>query len=735
MRLILILLLSFLLQTSLYSKNEKNVLILNSYHYGFELSDRIIKNIKNTFDNNHKINTNILYMDSKQIYSRDYIKELSDLYTLQLKDRSYDLIIAIDSFAYLFALKNYQILFHNEPMLFTGMEEYSKELVRIYNLDNKINGILERLPIRENIDLILKMMPELKTLYILNDRSPKGDDSSPFITKALKDIRSKVKVQYLRDDTLEEITKYFSTYKENEAILFIRYSNNNDGSYYKQTQLTSALDKFKLPIFVTNNLLLTKNVIGGKITSIEKLAEKTAHTALNILDKRNKNISIETLNNESYIFDYKQLKKYSLTIPKDIKNYKLINAPISFFDKHRTLINSVFLATPILLVVIFGLLQALYSKQQSSRFLKQRVEFDKILLNSLESPIFWQNHNGKILDSNKKFCELMQVSYTILQGSILDRFYHHNYNAHKIIKALENFDNHKLEDSQLFLKNYKGEKLIYLISRTSYIDPKSNQKATVTQFTDITKEKEIEQERVRNTQYMIQQSKLVEIGEIFSSIAHQWKSPLVEITALAQDLFYSQDRTEKEEDSYHINNIMVQVKYMTKTINDFQNFISPSKEKTYFDIEQTIYSMLEIVKHNMKYNYVDIKINIEKGTPLKVYGYENEFMQAILNIINNAKDALLNNNEKNRFIFVDIKKRATNLIIDISDNGPGIDKETVNKIFLQYYTTKQSGHGIGLYMTKLIIEDKMNGKIRYKHKENGSCFRIKLRQNYENTST
>lgn len=414
-----------------------------------------------------------------------------------------------------------------------------------------------------------------------------------------------------------------------------------------------------------------------------------------------------------------------MKIPKDLHSFKLINAPVGFFDKHRDLINIVFMATPVLLVIILGLLQALHEKQVSSKKLQQRIEFDKALLNVIESPIFWQNKEGIVLDANAKFCELIGLPYHILLGNKLEKFKEHYSLVSNVIKYLEKLKQGRLEDAQMMMKNSLGDKKLYFINQTSY-QSASYQSGIVTIFTDITKEKEIELEKVKHTQYMIQQSKLAEIGEIFSSIAHQWKSPLVEITALAQDMFYSGNFGDKEEDSYHINNIMIQSRYMTDTINDFQDFIMPSKEKTVFDLHETIKAMLNIVKHNMKYNYINVTINLEKGIDLNVYGYQNEFMQAMLNIINNAKDALLCNDEKNRNIEINLKNRHKVLVLDIIDNGPGISKKNVDNIFLQYFSTKEEGHGIGLYMTRLIIQDKLGGKIQYKAMKQGSCFRILL---------
>lgn len=723
-----LIIITLFLNITLFAGTNKNVLILNSYHKGFELTDTIIRNIEKTFYSHENININVLYMDSKEIHSRDYTKRLSELYSLQLKNRMFDLIITIDRFAYKLVVENYTSIFQNKPtLLFVGVGEFSKELARVYNLDDKINGIIQKLPITDNINLIFNLIPDLKKLYILNDRSSNGNDISPFIRDAINKVKSKVKIEYLRDDSLENFKEYFSEYKRDEAILFIRYSNDLNGNFYRTNEISRAINEFKLPVFVTDDLLMDKGALGGKIISIENLGSITGKKAIEILFNKDHQLDVVINNEFEYIFDFQKLKKFNLSLPKGLKNSKLINAPKNFFEKNRELINVVFLIVPMLLVVIFGLLQALYSKQQSSNKLEHRVKFDKALLNVIESPIFWQDKKEVVLDANIKFCELIQIPYEELIGRKLSDFSHRTFYSTAIISYLNDFSLGKLEDSQITMKDKNENKKIFFLNQTTY------EQGIVTIFTDITKEKDIEFERLKHTQYLTQQSKLAEIGEIFSSIAHQWKAPLVEITSLAQDMFYSGNSSEKEEDSYHINNIMIQARYMTDTINDFQDFIMPSKQKTVFDLHTTIKSMLNIVRHNMKYNYIDITIN--ENDTLKVYGYENEFMQAILNIINNAKDALLNNSEKNRKIVIKLQKKLNVAIIDIIDNGYGIPKEASDKIFLQYYSTKKQGHGIGLYMTKLIIQDKLGGKITCKHIENGSCFRIKLRLHNENIST
>jgi len=717
---------------------SKNVLILNSYQKGFEISDTIIKNIENEFFKNKNINIDILYMDYRQINSNSYVKKLSELYQVQLKNRKFDLIITIDRFAYKFAIKNYSKIFTNEKILFTGVEHFSKELARVYNLEDKIYGIIQKLQIQNNINLILKIMPDIKKLYILNDRSQNGNDISSFIIKAIKKTKPRLEIEYLRDETLDEFKNYFNIYNKNEAILFVRYFNNPNLEFYQTNKIIQALNEFKLPIFVSDNLFLNKGVLGGAVVSIEDIGIITAKKALEILNSSVVNNKIAVNSSYDYIFDNNILKKYNLSLPNDLKNVTLINKPISFFQKYRKLINSVFLVSPILIIGITILIFTLYSKQVTQRKLKRRIKFNKILLNSIDNPIFWRDEKNKVLDANKSFCDLISIPYKQIHQHTLEEYKKNNKKISRVVSKLNEYYNDKSKAQFSILHNKKVE--IFYIQETNYYDSNTNENAKVTILTNITKEKALANQRVKETQYIVQQSKLAEIGEIFSSIAHQWKSPLVAITSLAQEMFYLSNTNEKEEDSYHIKNIMLQVQYMNKTINDFQEFIIPSKEKTIFSLDKTIESLLNIVKHNLKYNYIDINIIIEENTKLDIYGYENELMQAILNIINNAKEALLVNKNNNRKIDICLKNEYNNLILDIIDNGPGISKDIQEKVFLQYFSTKSKGHGIGLYMSKLIIEDKLNGKISYKYTNNGSSFRIIFKQfankeDYENLNS
>ncbi|MFY9073552.1 ATP-binding protein [Malaciobacter mytili] len=724
---LLFILLSF--QTQLFSKDNKSILILNSYHKGFKWSDDIIQGIEEiVYDRN--IDLNILYMDSKRIASKEYYEELRDLYKLQLKNHSYDLIIAVDKFSYEFMLKYYYNFFENQPVFFVGMERYDKDEAKYYKLQDKIIGILERRAVEDILKTIHTLMPSLKKLYIINDKSSNADDTDVYLKKAMQQYTDCFEIEYIREKTLEKMQVKFSEYRENEAVFFIRFYNYKPGYLYKNHEISTFIDNVNIPVFVTDDLFIGKGPTGGKVIPIKQLGIDTGNAIINYFQNKLDKDFIETNETYEYVFDYEKVNKFNLDLSKLNVDYRFVNAPMSFFEKNREFINFVFVISPFLLFLILGLMHNLYLRIKSAKKLKQRMQFDKVLLNTINSPIVWEDEKGYIVDSNSKFNELLNMSCDEMQGKRLRDFVE-NQNVSNLFKLLKTFINkNAFDENELVLKSRDDKEHIYMINKTDYTENIYETRGTVVVFTDVTKEKLALREKIKHQEFIIQQSKLAEIGEIFSSIAHQWKTPLLEITTIAQEQIYSCEGKIDEENNTFVNDIMVQVKYMAETISDFQNFIMPSANKVSFDIYEAVSKMLEIMKHNIKYNYIKVNVNVNPNTNLIIYGYKNELMQTLLNIVNNAKDAIIKRRKQNiikqGIINIDIKNIDDKVLIEIEDNGGGIPKEHINNVFEAYYTTKQNGHGIGLYMAKLIIEDKMDGKINVENTKNGAKFIIKL---------
>ena len=244
----------------------------------------------------------------------------------------------------------------------------------------------------------------------------------------------------------------------------------------------------------------------------------------------------------------------------------------------------------------------------------------------------------------------------------------------------------------------------------------------------------VEEELDKNRQkdrILIQQTKLASMGEMLGNIAHQWRQPLNNVSLFLQfirDNYKSKD-TNLQLINKYFDKSFTQINYMSQTIDDFRNFYKPSKQKTQFNLTDAINSTLEIIRAQLKNEKIEIVLNIGD---INLYSYENELKQAFLNIFNNAQDAIKQkkeNNSFNPFIKMETKLEEKALEISIINNGGQIKEQTLSRIFEPYFTTKfeTQGTGIGLYMTKSIIETNIKGKIKVQNIQNDSvCFTIIL---------
>lgn len=241
---------------------------------------------------------------------------------------------------------------------------------------------------------------------------------------------------------------------------------------------------------------------------------------------------------------------------------------------------------------------------------------------------------------------------------------------------------------------------------------------------------EIEKNREKE-QLLVQKSKFIALGEMISNIAHQWRQPLSELSSILMFIKfkysinalddYTMETKSKEADKV--------LEYMSHTIDDFRNFFMPKKEKEEFYLLKAVEIVMNIISSTLA-NY-NIKISITIDENIKITTYLNEYKQVLLNIINNAKDVLIEKDIKNPLIKIHTFEDDNYIVLYIEDNGGGILVEPKGKIFEPYFTTKEDSHGtgIGLYMSKIIVEKNMKGRLRVKNIKNGAQFAIFIPKN------
>ena len=352
---------------------------------------------------------------------------------------------------------------------------------------------------------------------------------------------------------------------------------------------------------------------------------------------------------------------------------------------------------------------------------------------------------GELIDfiitvANKEACKIVNFKEEELVGKRLSDILKGNFKPLETLEGRTLFDNYKqvvLTGKSKSLKFcFQGDKTNdwFRNKTVKYND------GVVCTFEIITKEKflqeqletrlkqEVEKQR-KQEKLLIQQSKMAVMGEMIGAIAHNWRQPVntVSLLCVAIENRFDNSKISKDYLDKWIDKMNKQINFMSQTIDDFRNFYSPKEEYKKIFLKEAILKIVSLINYQFRLSNIQIKIDIPFSISLVCL--ENQLQQAIINMLVNSKDAILNSNVKNGFILISAKKNKSSIELIIQDNGKGIlDKKVLNYIFNPYFTTKIKSHGtgIGFYMTKIIIEQNLGGKIKVKNMDDGLRFKIKL---------
>ncbi|MCK5110354.1 MAG: sensor histidine kinase [Arcobacteraceae bacterium] len=245
-----------------------------------------------------------------------------------------------------------------------------------------------------------------------------------------------------------------------------------------------------------------------------------------------------------------------------------------------------------------------------------------------------------------------------------------------------------------------------------------------------TLEKRVEEETLKNAKkdrLLQHQSKMAELGDMIGNIAHQWRHPLTRLSLLLQNLKAYKNKNKMSDEIFFntLENANEQIEFMSDTIDNFKDFYKTDKIKSQFKIQDCLTDIFKIINSILEHN--DIKVTILDDEEIELDGIKNQFSQVLLNLIVNAKDALVDKEIKAPTINIEIYLKDNKKIITIEDNAGGIPTNILNDIFDPYFTTKdKKGTGIGLYLSRTIIEHEFNGNLSVKNSSQGAVFKIVL---------
>jgi len=406
---------------------------------------------------------------------------------------------------------------------------------------------------------------------------------------------------------------------------------------------------------------------------------------------------------------------------ENIINNKIQNMKSTFL----LVLNLTILSLITFLLMIIAFLKLARNEQ------KLREVSDKYIISSMTDT------KGRIIDVSQAFCKISGYTKDELIGKPHNIVRHPDMPKEVFKEMWQKIKQGKTWSGKV--KNKTKDGGYYWVYAN--IEPLYNNKGKINSFIsirlDITENEKLaqkvkeEEAKNKKTQVLMQQqSRLAQMGEMISMIAHQWRQPLAAITATTSTLevkakLNKLSTNDIEESTKKIKNFAM---HLSATIDDFRNFFKTNKTKTSTNFEQLIKSVKSIIDSTLSHNNIELEV-ITKSIE-EIYTYEGELKQVILNLIKNAEDALIENGIQNPKITITIDGNK----LYVHDNGGGIPEDIIDKIFNPYFSTKinKDGTGLGLYMSKTIVEEHCKGKIEVYNEDNGATFMITI-PNLEDT--
>ncbi|RLA80591.1 MAG: hypothetical protein DRG78_10700 [Epsilonproteobacteria bacterium] len=584
-----------------------------------------------------------------------------------------------------------------------------------------------------------------------------------------------VRYSYKQANDTKKIMIGFEQGRVSHAFRYVSPFFDTKGNHLGSIEISLSSNALQSKLIAVNKIhshfLVNKNIFNVKVWKTQDIAIKyiqsiehkdymfalTEHSSVDQLKKAENNIifklkdkieqGVSSKKQFALYANYKETVKVIAFLPIKNTQNKVVAYIVSYTNnknisdinkKNNVLIISIFL---IMLIFYYFLYKQLNHKRELEIEVKDKTK--ELKENEEELKILNENLQLKVREKTEEQNQLLEIfdkGDSVLFKWKNDEHWSVNYVSSSVEKLLgykvSDFYENKISYEKCIYKDDLN-KVMQEVARASQLDTndyfqhqpyriktKDGDIKWVIDYTLIIRDEDnniihyighindITDLKNKETQ-LYKSEKMVSMGEMIGNIAHQWRQPLSIIATGAtgmkmQKQFGTLDDKLFFETCDTINN---NAQYLSKTIDDFRNFIRGEREKTVFKLSDEIDSFLHLVEGAIKGHYINIVLNLQDD--IKIDGYASELTQCFINIFNNAKDALNENKINYKLLFISTSTEKNNVIIKIKDNAGGVPKDIINKIFEPYFTTKHKsqGTGLGLHMTYNLISNGMNGTI------------------------
>lgn len=725
-------LIHFLPVSAIADAEKKSVLFINSYHNGYHWSDGLLEGVRSVLNaSRFKIDLQIEYMDAKKFKYETISKNLHALYLEKFKNEQFDIVIVSDNDALNFVNEYRDELFADIPVVFCGINDLQPSDIR----GGKTTGVVELFDLIATLRVAKKLHPKRDHLIILIDESTAGNAIRHQVERITEKENLGLDIEYWIQLSLEEAQKRVRLLPDNSFIFIAPYYQTINGRFYTSEEVSESIYRHSsVPIYTAWEFMVGYGAVGGKVLSSQEHGRTAGNMALEILS--GKNIGDIPVINEPggvYLFDHKVMENLKIDQKLLPENKSIINAPETIYSVSIEIFWTIMISFVLLLLAMVSMLGAMMERRKVERKIIDQLAFQETLMDTIPQLVSWKDTEGKYLGANQAFMDFFGIKKTedVVGKSTNEIVGDKPYSDWSVTTDATTVLNKKAfrKERKQVRKGDNSDAWIE-VNKVPLIGQGDRVVGVLTTAENVTKEQSLEKQ-------LLQSQKMEALGTLAGGISHDFNNILTSIinsTELAIGDLTPGSQTEAD-----LERVLKASRRGGRLIQQILSFSRPSREGFRpTDMGSIAQEVIHLLDASMPANIL-ISMSIDAEQKFIVHADPTQVHQAILNLCTNAYHALRQTGGK---ISIELSKDQPDktkpllipidqgefIQITISDNGPGIPADIIDKIFDPFFSTKSKpeGTGLGLAVVHGIVKNH-RGTIQLESTaESGSTFRIFL---------
>ena len=705
----------------------KNVLILFSAAPGQPLFDITLSEFRKTLQEGHgrPLNFFVEYLEMERFPDKSQIRAQINFIKKKYTREKMDLLISIGPDVLLLISQYLSPDFDTVPTIFVRFRSKYSDAPLIDRKPN-MTGLVVEVDPKKTLETALSLHPATTEAFIITGSAPSDRVFESIARVAFHEYEDRVKVTYLSGLAMEELLQRMRILPKNSIVIYLAFQKDAKGvNYYAMESLKVLSEASSAPFYSNWEQFVGHGIVGGYVIGVKANASRVGQIALRILQGEDPNKIPVERGAMLYMFDWRQMKRWGVQESRLPEGSIIIKKDLTFFEAFKWyIIGAIIFVIVETLLVIF--LFALYRKQKRvEKQLYEAAEEWRVTFDSIQDMIFILDLDFKVIRVNAPALAFLNLPAEEILGRHCYTLMHETDEPPETCLVPSMTKTKRHEHTEFYDQKRKAW---FHLSVAPILDDKGEIQSVVHQIRDITEQKQTAEEVQRARAELLRVERSFRVSELAASLAHELNQPLAAILSNAQAAlrFLESGKLDLKEFREILGDIIYDDKRAGNVIRSLRSMLKREEgEKKPVILNEILNDVIAILHSEAVFRHLDIETELAGSLP-PVLADRIQLQQVALNLIMNAAEAMAQNSSEEKKIILRTHAADACVRVSVRDFGRGMDKEDLERVFWPFFTKKGTGLGMGLAISKSIVEAHRGRIWGENHPDGGAIFTFEL---------